>query len=153
MNQDAFNLFSSVISIITLVITIIGLYAVYFQIRKLTETTWSNTHSKLADQSFELLKFMADYPDTYDYFYKKKLLDDKSDNRTIVLYIAEALANFMEHLVLQKENLPEKQWEVWERFIYTTFKTSIVVRNFVQENREWYSSDLLVIADKSKVLY
>ena len=96
---------------------------------------------------------MADYPDTQDYFYKKKLLDDNSDKRVIVLYLAEALSNYMEHLILQKDNLPEKQWEVCKRFIYTTFKTSIVVRNFVQENREWYSLDLLVIADESKVLY
>lgn len=153
MNQENYNLITAIVAILTLMVTIVGLYAVYFQILKIRETTWSTTHSKLTDQSFELLKFMSEHPDTYDYFYKKKLLDDQSANKIIVLYIAEALANFIEHLVLQRNNMPEKQWEVWNRFIYTTFKLSIVVREFVQENREWYSSELSTIADECKVLY
>ena len=107
----------------------------------------------MADQSFELLKFLSETPSTYDYFYKKKLLENDAPDKIIALYTAEALANFMEHLILQKDNLPDKQWEVWKRFIYTTFKSSIVLRDFIQDNREWYSSELLAVADECKLLY
>lgn len=153
MDQDSFNLYNTIISVASLAVTTTGLFAVYIQLRKIQETTWSNTHSKLADQSFELLKFLSETPSTYDYFYNKKPLADDSPNRVVILYTAEALANFIEHIILQKENLPSKQWDVWKRFVYTTLKSSVVLRDFIQNNREWYSPDLLAIADECKLLY
>lgn len=153
MDQPTFNLFYAILSCISLVATIGGLYAVYIQIVKIKETTWSNTHNKLADQSLELLKFLSQNPSTYEYFYKNKPLEQESTDKYIVLFAAEALSNFMENLLLQKNNLPDKQWAVWNRFIYTTFEYSIVVRNFIQENREWYCPELLEIADKCEALF
>ncbi|GLU56626.1 hypothetical protein [Dyadobacter frigoris] len=153
MEQELYNLLSVIVSIVTLIFTVIGLYAVYIQIRKIRETAWSNTHSKLCDQSFELLRFFSDNPNCYDYLYKGKELDENSPDRVFILLATEALANFMEHIILQKDNLPTKQWDVWRRFVYTEFKCSIVVRNFILENREWYSLELLEIADECKILY
>ena len=153
MSQESFNLLSVIVSIASLLVTLIGLYGVYIQIRKIRETIWSNTHSKLCDQSFELLRFFSENPKTYDYFYNKKILVQDEPDRIFILYATEALANFMEHLMLQKENLPDKQWEVWKRFIYTTFKSSVIIRTFIQDHREWYSTDLLAIADDCKILY
>lgn len=153
MDQAVYNSLSIYLSVITLVITIGGLYAVYFQIKKIKEAAWSNTHSKLCDQSFELLKFFSERPYTYDYFYNSKELSENDKHRVDVLYATEALANFLEHLVLQKDNLPLKQWQVWERFIYTTFKTSKVVSVFIRNHREWYSEYLLTIVDKCELLY
>ena len=152
MNQDQFNLISVVIAAMGMLITLVGLYAVYIQIRKINQAAWSNTHSKLCDQSFELLKFFNENPATYDYFYNKKVLKENDKGRIGILYATEALVNFLEHLILQKDNLPTKQWLVWERFIYTTFNTSVVVCEFIQNNREWYSTDLLEIADKCRTV-
>ena len=108
MSQESFNLLSVIVSIASLLVTLIGLYVVYIQIRKIRETIWSNTHSKLCDQSFELLRFFSENPKTYDYFYNKKILVQDEPDRIFILYATEALANFMEHLMLQKENLPDK---------------------------------------------
>lgn len=153
MNQELFNLWSIIIAVLSLLITLVGLYAVYVQISKLRNAAWSNTHAKLCDQSLELLRFFNETPETYDYFYYQKPLADDAPNRVTILYAAEALVNFMEHIILQKENLPDKQWEVWNRFIHTTFKTSVVVSNFIHDNRDWYSPDFLAIADACRVLY
>ncbi|MEP6676466.1 MAG: hypothetical protein ABJA78_14995 [Ferruginibacter sp.] len=153
MPQESFNLLSVIISVTSLLITLVGLYALYFQIKKIRESAWSNTHSKLCDQSFELLRFFSANPKTYDYFYNKKELDEKEPDRIFILYATEALANFMEHLVLQKESLPVKQWEVWKRFIYTTFEASLIIRSFIMEHKEWYSSGLIAIAEECAILY
>ncbi len=153
MEQNAFNLLSAVIAIISLLITMIGLYAVYLQIQKLRESVWSNTHSKLCDQSFELLKFFSENPNTYAYFYERKVLEENAPDRIFILYASEALANFLEHLILQKENLPLKQWQVWERFIYTTFRASAVIGVFIRSNSEWYSKELLMIAEECELRY
>lgn len=136
MKQDTYNLISTIISIASFVLTIAGLFIVYVQIVKIKESTWSNTHSNLCNESFELLKFFSEHPETYDYFYKRKVLEDKAKDKVIILYATEALANFLEHLTLQKGNLPARQWEVWKRFIYSTFKLSVLVRTFIQDNRD-----------------
>ncbi|CAN5421367.1 hypothetical protein BH09BAC1_BH09BAC1_00750 [soil metagenome] len=148
MAQDAYNLASFILSIVTLLATVIGLLAVYIQIQKVKESLWSNVHSKLCDQSFELIKFFSENPNTYDYFYHNKRLDEKETEKVKILYATEIMANFLEHLLLQKENLPKKQWLVWERFIASTLSSSIIVCQFVQGKKEWYSSDLLAIVDK-----
>jgi len=153
MDQITYNLVSIILTLVGLLITLIGLFAVYIQIKKLREAAWSNTHSKLCDQSFELLRFFSENPDTYDYFYNRKELKDNARDRVFILYATEALVNFLEHLILQRDNLPAKQWDVWERFIHTTLKSSVIVGRFIQDNRDWYSTDLLKVADKCKKYY
>lgn len=150
MEQDCYNFINIIISVISLAVTIIGLRVAYIQIRKLRKDTWSNMHSRLCDQSFEILKFFNDNPITYDYFYNNKELDENSPDKVTVLYSAEALANFLEHLLLQKENLPKEQWMVWERFINSTFASSIVVKEFINKREDWYSKELVKIANKRK---
>ena len=96
-------------SVCSFLITGIGLYAVFLQIRKLRLALWSDTNGKLCDQSLELIRFLAEKPNTYDYFYLNKPLDESDPDKAFVLYGAEALTNFMEHLVLQKDSLPPPQ--------------------------------------------
>jgi hypothetical protein len=146
MGQEAFNLLSAIVAVAGFIVTSAGLYALYFQIVKLREATWSNTHSKLCDQSFELIRFLSEAPSTYAYFYERKSLQPNTPDRVHILYAAEAIANFLEHLILQRNNLPQKQWEVWKRFIHSTFEASVVVQNFIQEHNDWYSDELVEIA-------
>jgi hypothetical protein len=147
MSQDLINLITACAAAGSFLVTAIGLYAVYFQMRKLSESIWSNTHSKLCDQSFELKRFLAEKPETYDYFYNGKVLEEGCQDRIYILFAAEALANFLEHLILQKQSLPEQQWEVWRRFICSTFQSSMVLREFLENHRDWYSSELLAMKD------
>lgn len=121
--------------------------AVYVQIRKVRDALWSDTHSRLTEQSLELIKFLAEKPETYDYFYNSKFLQDDAPDRIFVLYAAEALANFMEHLSLQKKSLPLSQWLVWDRYIRGACIDSIVLRHFIDDHRSWYSPELLSIID------
>jgi hypothetical protein len=65
-----------------------------------------------------------------------------------MLYAAEALANFMEQLVLQQLNLPKKQWQVWRRFICSSFEGSSALQEFFRHHRTWYSPELLRIIDE-----
>jgi hypothetical protein len=143
MGQNLINILTASAAIGSFLVTAIGLFAVYVQIKKLRESIWGNTHSKLCDQSFELIKFLAEKPQTYDYFYNGKTLEEGSKDQVYVLYAAEALANFLEHLVLQRSNLPDRQWEVWRRFICSTYTGSKILQEFLDTHREWYSSELL----------
>jgi len=132
----------------SLFVTAVGLYAVYLQIRKLRDAIWGETHGRLCDQSLELLRFLAEMPQTYDYFYTGKELENDNPDRVFVLYASEALVNFLEHLVLQRQNLPERQWATWRQFICSKYDGSPVVRAFIKEHRDWYSVELTAIADE-----
>lgn len=148
MNPNWTDITVAITAIGSLVITTVGLILVYIQIRKLRESLWSDTQSRLCDQSLELIKLLAQKPETYDYFYRGKPLSADEPNRIFILYAAEALANFMEHLVLQKDNLPKNQWDVWYRFICSTFEGSTALQEFFTHRRTWYSPELLAIIDE-----
>jgi hypothetical protein len=135
-------------AIASLLVTSIGLVAVFLQLQKVRLALWSNTQSKLCDQSLELIRFLADHPETYHYFYSDKRLEEGDSNKIVVLYAAEALANFMEHLILQQGNLPEQQWEVWQHFIRNTYEHAPALQLFIKTHREWYADALIKIVDQ-----
>lgn len=148
MNPNWADTTMAITAVASLIVMTVGLCFVYVQLRKLREALWSDTQSRLCDQSLEILRFLAEKPETYDYFYNGKPLTDAEPNRVFILYAAEALANFMEHLVLQKQNLPERQWLVWRRFICSTYEGSSALQEFFSHHRTWYSGELLIIVDE-----
>lgn len=135
-------------AVASLLVTASGLIAVFVQVRDVRRTLSSNTQSKLCDQSFDILRYLTDHPITYDYFYNGKLLDENDPNKVVVLYAAETLANFMEHLILQEENLPKQQWKVWQRFIRNTYENAPALQTFIKTHREWYADDLIKIVEE-----
>jgi len=148
MNPTWADIMMAIASVGSLLVTAIGIIFLYVQITKLRESMWSDTNSRLCDQSFELIRFLAEKPETYDYFYNAKPLKEDDPNRVFILYAAEALANFLEHLVLQRQNLPKRQWDVWERFIWSTYEGSSALQEYFVRHRTWYSKELLSIIDE-----
>jgi hypothetical protein len=135
-------------ALLSLLVTAIGLFFLWYQLKKLEQATWGDTHSKVCDHSLELLRFLAEKPETYDYFYKDKELAKDDANRVLVLYASEAMTNFFEVLVLLKDNLPRKQWEVWHKFICSRYESSPPVRDFIRDHQNWYSAEVKSIADQ-----
>ena len=133
------------ISLGTLIVTVIGLVLVYFQLRGLTESIRGDTQGKLCDQSIEIIKMLADNPQTYEYFYENKELEEGSPDKVFVRYASEAIAVFVEHLVTQRRNMPSEQWHSWHRFICSTYRSSPVLREFFAEHSDWFSDELLNI--------
>lgn len=132
----------AVTSILALLITGLGLLAVYVQIRKLKEAVWGDTHAKLCEQSLDVLRFIAERPATYAYFYHGKALEAGDPNEVEVLLTCEAVANYLEHIVLQRENLPEGQWTTWRAFVKSTYDSSPALRAFLSRHPVWYAKEL-----------
>src|SRR6476659_8876519 len=95
----------AVAAVLSLFVTGGGLVAVFIQIRKLREAVWGETNGRLCDQSLELLRFLAEKPDTYDFFYRGIEAGDDHPDRVFILYASETIANFIEHVALQKPTL------------------------------------------------
>jgi hypothetical protein len=77
-----------------------------------------------------------------------KALEDDAPERIFILYAAEAIANFMEHLALQQRSMSRQQWTVWDRFIRSSYENSRVLQDILDEHRDWYADELLAIVDR-----
>ena len=101
----------------------------------------ANVSERLASQSIEILKYIADDPLLYEYFYENKLLLDERPERAKVLCCAEIVANFLEHIVLQRPSLPRASREAWMLCVRDHYNASSVVREFVTHHRDWYADE------------
>jgi hypothetical protein len=81
------------------------------------------------------------------YFYKKQLLEVDHESYEKLLYASELLANFLEHVTLQKDNMEDGDWPVWESFFIDTFHRSPMVRAYLNEFSSWYAKELMAIAE------
>jgi hypothetical protein len=133
------------ISLATLLVTAIGLWLVCVQIRGLRHSIEGDTQARLCDQSIEIIKMLAEKPETYDYFYEKKPLEDGSRDKVFVRYASEAIGVFLENLVAQKRNMPTQQWQSWYRFIRGTYQSSPVLQDFFANHADWFSHELMSI--------
>jgi hypothetical protein len=99
---------------------LVGCLSAYSIWRTLKETSLANQASvseSLASQSIEILKYIADDPQLYEYFYKNKPLAVETPTHTKVLCCAEIMANFLEHIFLQRPSLPVASQEAWMRYV------------------------------------
>ena len=53
------------------------------------------------------------------------------------------MANFLEHIILQRESLPIASREAWMLYVRDHYDASKVVRNFVAEPKDWYADVFL----------
>jgi hypothetical protein len=134
---------------ISVIIAIVGLVFVIVQLRQVKRAIRGNTNEMLSSQSVEILRFFAERPAIYDHFYSNKGVGQKdidegdSQRRVDLLCATELMANYMEHICLQKDNLPPKAWLSWRKFVLDIYQNSPVVRDFLQAHTDWYASDIL----------
>jgi hypothetical protein len=131
----------------TAIIAAGGIFFVLQQLKQVERTIRGDAHERLTTGSIEILKLLAGNPESYAYFYEGKPLTHDDPNRVFVLYVAEIFANYMENVINQKENMGKRDGAVWNRFVVDTCKMAPVVRTFLIERKEWYSPELVGIAE------
>jgi hypothetical protein len=65
------------------------------------------------------------------------------DVDNMLKYATEMIVNYMEHVVLQKETLPENVQKSWDEFVQDTYARSPLVREHLRQFRNWYQPSLL----------
>jgi hypothetical protein len=86
-------------------------------------------------RAFEIIKYLADDPLLYEYFFENKRLSGGSPERPKVLCCAEMMANFLEHIVLQRPSPPSASKEAWMLNVRDHYYASGVVGNSLAS--EW----------------
>jgi hypothetical protein len=91
------------------------------------------------------LRFLADHPEYYDYFYKAKPPPDPPS--ATLKCIAEMFANYMEHVVKQQDTMSEPEREQWSKFVRDTYRRSPVIGMHLREFERWYDDRLLRLVE------
>ena len=125
----------------------ISAYSIWRTLKEMSLANQASVSERLASQSIEILKYIADDPQLYEYFYKNKPLVVETPTRTKVLCCAEIMANFLEHIFLQRPSIPVASQEAWMRYVRDHYSASHVVRDFVTEHRHWYADAFLNFVD------
>jgi hypothetical protein len=126
-----------------LLVAIFGFGLLIHQIRQLERAIRGDTHAQLYEKAFQIMTLLAAHPDLRPYFYGNKVLRGKDPKQNEVMCAAEIVANFMEFVALQRQNLPKSVWERWATYIKDRYHTSKVLRDYFVVNRNWYADEIL----------
>jgi hypothetical protein len=132
---------------IAILLGCLSAYSIWRTLKEMSLANQASVSESLASQSIEILRYIADDPQLYEYFYKNKPLVVETPTRTKVLCSAEIMANFLEHIFLQRPSLPVASQEAWMRYVRDHYSASRVVREFVTEHRHWYADAFLSFID------
>jgi hypothetical protein len=128
--------------VVQAVISLAGFAVVIYQLWQLQNATHGETHSRLYGEDYEAVRLFIDHPELRPYFYNDVEPNPASPDYTRALTAAELYAVHFEHILMQMNNLPEDIRKPWRDYIKGMYARSPIVRRHLQENRDWYSTDL-----------
>lgn len=128
--------------VLQLLISVIGFYFLWAQIKLLASGIVGETHSKLYDHYLKITDRLFSEDVLKPYFYDQEELKatDTPQLRRRVELMSEMIAGLLEHATLQRGNLPDDSWRAcWEAYTEERLKQSVELRRFLRENYAWYA--------------
>ncbi len=117
------------ISIIALVISVIGVVYTHWNYGKTQKALLNDSMGRLYQQNNEIRMVFFNYPQLREYFFRDREISEDDSNYKQVLSVAEMILNYLEHLLIQKENIPEEQWSSWSDLIGVYYKGRPIIRS------------------------
>lgn len=132
-------------SIGTFAVAVIGFPVLILQLRQIERATRGNTHSSLFAQSFETMKLIFGNPEFSPYIYADKELPQDDPHFFALKALVEIIADFLEHVALQKANLPKEVWMHWKEYIISMHRSCPLLREHFRQHADWYSESILML--------
>ena len=93
-----------------LIVTIFGFIIVYIQIREIRNELHSQAHGTLFTRDNELMRTLLEHADLSPYFFEGKDIVKENSQYNRVSVLADMWATHFEHVVMQKDYLPDHIW-------------------------------------------
>ncbi|HEX6751680.1 MAG TPA: hypothetical protein VF092_30585 [Longimicrobium sp.] len=137
-------------SVIAALIALGGFLAVWFQIKQLKEAVQAETHGRIYEHALEVQRVFLEYPEFRRFFYDRVSLDgggirSGSLEHARLLAFAELVADYLEHISLQCEHVPEDVQEAWKNYRDHLIANSPLLCSFLKENRRNYSREFVAL--------
>jgi hypothetical protein len=136
------NILNSIVSLGGLFIAFSGFILIYKQLSKLNSTLINDAQGRLFVQNGEIRKLLVEKPYMRKYFFNSEKISTDHDNYSEVRTLAEMYANYMEHLVLQENNVNPNDWGLWTGIIRDIYSTSPILQEVITEKPKWFSHSL-----------
>jgi hypothetical protein len=122
-------------SVATAAFALLGLGLVVWQVWQARITIQGNSNARLMGESLNILRFLADHPENYEYFYNGEA-PPEAQSATLKC-VAEMFANYMEHVAQQRETMPKSEQDYWAKFVRETYARSPVIQKHLREFKDW----------------
>jgi len=124
---------------------LVVIWATKQQIRVLLAQTSGSVHERLYAQNLEIMRFLADHPQLYPYFFANKAISQAMGEmeRLQILSTADMVVGFLDLVAVQVQELPNELRPNWENVILDQYHASAVVREHIHAHARWYSSSVL----------
>ena len=117
----------------------------------MTETS-GNVNERLYNQNLEIMRFLAEHPNLYPYFFSNKEIGESMSEteKEQVHCTAVMIVGFMNLIAVQIEELPEAQRPSWNRYVLEQYESSDVLRRHINSHSNWYCLGVLKLISEIK---
>lgn len=136
------------LAILSIAVNVVGFTLIVLQVQQQARAIRGDTYTNLCGLSFEIVNYLAQRPQLYKYFYQRAEFKADDEYWVETRLCCEMIANYCENNLMQREGIPRQVWESWVRFVQQQLSTSVVLQEYLDEYRDWYSPALVKLADK-----
>lgn len=143
MNPSWTDVVQAICSLGALIVAVVGFVALIFQVRQLERAIRGDTHSKLYEQGLATVQLVFEAPNLWPYVYEGKETAPGDPDYFQLCALVEIIADFHEHIALQKPNLPPAVWQRWRDYLRETTRTCPTLRDHYRRRAPWYLQEIL----------
>src|SRR5687768_11251867 len=103
----------SIASMAGVFIGLFGFLILTYQIHQLHCTIQAETHEKLYSQARDVMRIFIEHPEMRPFFYEGVDIQPDDPRHQQLATMAEIMADYLEHITLQRKNLPRDVCIAW----------------------------------------
>jgi hypothetical protein len=120
------------------------------QTMALMAETNGNANERLYNQNLDIMRFIAEHPSLYPYFFKNKEMNEstKQVEREQVHCTAVMIVGFMNLIAVEINELTDTQRPSWTRYVLDQYESSSVIRQQIDSHSNWYCAGVLKLIEE-----
>ncbi|MBK8503745.1 MAG: hypothetical protein IPL46_16950 [Saprospiraceae bacterium] len=124
----------NLLSIVSLLITAIGIPILYLQLRDLKASIRNSTHAAIYSQAETLRGYLIQYPHLRKYFFDNEQISPGDKNYSRVVSIAEIYLNYLEQIAVLKDSFGKENLESLRRFTKSALEKSPILKQHLKSD-------------------
>jgi hypothetical protein len=146
-----FEVYTVIFGVLQILISGLGFIVVVWSLRVLVRSIDAQSSAAVASRQLEFDKIMLNEPGLYKYFYQNHDIYSDNAEYTKAMAASQVLANYFDGY-FQQQGLYRQMWpdKNWKTYIYDHVTKSPVLRRYVVENKNWFSSEFVQMCESAE---
>ena len=122
----------TIATVVGVCIALVGVPIFIHQVRQLERSIRGDTHEKLYAHSAILMQLVFDNPELRPFVWGNVEIPADHPLTPRAQTLVEMYAQFVEHIVLQRPNMPPDLWPPWSKYVDAILETSPSLRKYIR---------------------